>query len=394
MKKTEGKIALNGIFNSLELFVQRNANVFTLLVYASTIILLFVMHWVFPYRVDDYIYLNVIGSDRPVQSISDIVESQYVHYFIHGGRTVGHSLEQLLLFIGKPQSCVMMSLAFVSLVVLMMTISGKKDVFHFMEYVGLLYFLNPEFKETICWYDGNANYMWTMIFVLIALIPWISTNTTKMNTLFWRILFIPISFVAGWTNENIAPTVLLLMIYVYLKENIKEHEHNYWRIVYLVMMACGTSLLLLAPGNYVRIEDHSQPLWMELAYRGHGQVNAWCNWLLPVFLLLFISVRFLKSKRMDLSISSKLLGYGGVISVLVMAISPNYPSRATFGSLCLLMIAFVVNVDLIVDSNETWSRIRHGSDILLWIGFMGTVISMVVLQYVRNMGVYIPGPEW
>lgn len=355
-----------------------------------TFFLLFFALYTKEFRSDDLIYCNKWNSNEPLSDIQDIIDYQIHHYFEWGGRTVAHSIVQLLFLIGKPISSLLIAIAYFLLAYLVVKIATPNFSLTLYSIVlGCLYFLNPAFEKTVLWYTGSANYLWTTLIILIAIYPAIKILRNQKLGIQDYIL-LPLSFLAGWGNENTSPTLLLFLI-VLLGIYVKKHRKiNGWLLVSVILWGIGCCLLILAPGNSVRSSGFSSGL-MAIAYRGHGQVNSWLNWLLPTYIILYITYvlkkRNLDSKDYDEKISKLFLTLG-IVSVLVMVASPTYPVRATFGSFVFLLIAIANNISYLYKYYEKEIDILA---LMLLCGICGCLLSTGLLAYVRSTGTYIPG---
>lgn len=83
----------------------------------------------------------------------------------------------------------------------------------------------------------------------------------------------------------------------------------------------GCCLLIFAPGNFIRSSVVCSGI-MSIAYRGYGQISAFCNWLL-----------FLISR-------TRCYLFGQYLSVIIMIASPTYTFRTTF---VILIMTFLTN---------------------------------------------------
>ena len=345
---------------------------------------LFLLYYTCPFYADDFGYMNCWKSDIPLSNIQDIIDFQYTHYMKWGGRTVAHTILQLLLLNGKLVTAFLNTLCHMLLAYMIMKCSfTKRNIFIYIEIFGILYFLNPNFEETMMWRTGNANYMWTMLLILLTIFPFLQMLDTLNGK--GRFLF-PIAFLAGWTNENMAPTMILLMIccviYLYRKKKIV----NYKAIVMIVLASLGCILLIFAPGNFCRADALPSGI-LSLMYRGHGQVNAWCNWLLPIWVVFIIISMFIHNETSK-NVTYATIGWA-IMSILIMIASPSYPERATFGSFVLIVIAIQSKLKNI--SGEAIINRRILVDCIFFIGWLGSLASIIILAFVRSRGVYIPG---
>ncbi len=351
--------------------------------------LLFFALYTKEYRSDDLIYSMKWQSDEPLSSLNDIIDFQVHHYFEWGGRTVAHTIAQLLFLIGKPFSSLFITIAYFLLAFMITKIATDKfSIYLYSIVIGCLYYLNPAFEKTVLWYTGSANYMWTTLIMLVAIYPAVKIFKGKLLDV-KDYLFLPLSFLAGWGNENTSPTLLLFLIFLLIVEIKKHKKVHIWLILSIVLWTLGCGLLILAPGNGVRSSEFSSGL-MAIAYRGHGQVNSWLNWLLPTIVILYITYVLRKEKigkisSLDIGTIFCMLGF---ISIFVMVASPTYPVRATFGSFVFLLIAMIRNIDSIYTFYE---KELDFIALIMVIGICGCLLSTGLLAYVRGEGTYIPG---
>ena len=60
------------------------------------------MEHITPLFADDFSYRVSFATKQPMRSMADVFASQRLHYFTTNGRTVVHTLAQMLLWLGKP----------------------------------------------------------------------------------------------------------------------------------------------------------------------------------------------------------------------------------------------------------------------------------------------------
>ena len=380
------KIYLERGWNALYCEYKQASKAGWLIVGFLSFAMLFMLYYTCPFYSDDLIYKNCWNSEVPLKSMSDIMYYQYMHYMQWGGRSVAHTLLQVLFLIGRPLASIFNSLCHMCLAYMIMRCAiNKSNIFIYIEILGILFFLNPAFEETLVWYTGNANYMWTTLIILLAIYPFLKMieGSSKKNHFLY-----PFAFLAGWSNENMATTMILFMICCIIYYYKKEGKINIKAVIMVGLAGLGCILLLLAPGNFARASDLPSGI-MGIMYRGHGQVNSWCNWLFPMWILCILTYIWNKSEKKQENTQIRFIIVWAIASVLVMVMSPSYPVRATFGSFVLLVIAIQKNLDDIKRKEIIIRRIML--DCLVFVGWMGSLASVIILAYVRSKGVYIPG---
>ena len=115
----------------------------------------------------------------------------------------------------------------------------------------------PAWGQSVLWVVGSANYMWSMLWVLLFLLPLriqygreesvISNPVLMLGYLFF-------GFVAAATNENVSVGLVAMVIVAmtYQKYVCKRTIPSYMKFA-MVGTIAGMLFLLLAPGNYARI---------------------------------------------------------------------------------------------------------------------------------------------
>ncbi len=170
----------------LNTFIQKNDRKIQIFLFVFCFVALFININSMPFESDDLIYSCKWLSDQPLSSLKDIVEYQYHHYFEWGGRTVAHSLLQILFYIGKPISSLLLTATYFLISHLICKIAKVKNNAYELFVVGILFFMNPNFKETVVWYSGAANYLLTTAIVLLAFVPFakrISCDECELSNL-------------------------------------------------------------------------------------------------------------------------------------------------------------------------------------------------------------------
>ncbi len=299
---------------------------------------------------DDYIYSLVwSGSEapfihpidanaKPISSFGDIVASMQNHYEVWGGRIPPHALDQFFLWIGKPLFNVCNALAFTLLIAEIYILSERGCFDRFsspLRIVGIfltVWMFTLGFGATVMWQTGALNYLWTTVFVLGFLIPyvqyWFTGHSVTEDMSAIMVLF---GFFAGWTNEHTIPWVIVACAYV-----LYERGKAKWAIAGLIGMALGYSMLFIAPGNFVRASvealDETPNVLLEIT-----QIL-----LLRLYLLLttgFIFARSILSEReTKFSLGMVFLYFAPLLSMLMANI---VPLRTEFFSFtCLTSLLF------------------------------------------------------
>lgn len=315
---------------------------------------------------DDYVYSFIweghslyvpLSEDaRRVQSFGDIFESLYLYFLTWGGRILAQGLAMFFLWMPGWVYDLTGSLS-VSLMVLVILwgahegkvtkdISPKAIAFAFF----FIWFYPLTFVQVIIWIDGAGNYLFPLLFLLLFLLPFIRHYFAdgKVEFPLWLnpAIFL-LGLLGGNSNENVVCWIgLSLLIYmVYCR---KYRILASWMVWGLIGLGLGYALLMLAPGNFMRLQESQETLGMIYLDIKH--------WLLIVLALiweipLLIYLMRVYRKRKKFSLQGRERKYFhlalwlislDVFSLMIMLFSPEFPNRSTFPGMIFVVFAATV----------------------------------------------------
>lgn len=224
---------------------------------------IYLVNLVFPLIYDDWIYSfvyeeNMADSHR-ISSIYDILYSQYNHYFIWGGRNVVHAILQFLLFIDIRIAKLLNSVVYILFFFVIYKIinEGKKTDISLFLFLNIIVWLTyHSFSYVAFFLTLSTNYLWGTCLVFLFIYPYylFFVKKASKDSFVKCIFFFLWGIFSGWTNENIVLAMIFFIILLlgYLKyQNIKIPK---WTIVGLIGVCIGCVVMLLAPGNKVRLD--------------------------------------------------------------------------------------------------------------------------------------------
>lgn len=319
-----------------------------------------------PLMADDYRYAQNWEQTRHLESWSDIVDFQVVHYLEWGGRSVAHSFAQAMLFLGKPVFNVLNSLVFILLIVCIYyhargQVTKDFEPMFLLVVMFLTWFCIPTLGETSIWLTGSCNYLWMTTLVLVFLLPYRlavvkNFSQNKLMTDFLPTVMFIFGVLAGWTNENtglmLIGALVLANLYCWQQRCLKN-----WMLFGLLGAVFGYGCLVFAPGNYVRIEEATAEDYSFV--QNHiidpmKTISTLTLKQLPIYLLLMYLVRRIFQYKKQFLNSGKWLAwkeenaeilwssccYIGLsfLALLVMCAAPTFPQRAGMGAMVFLLI--------------------------------------------------------
>ena len=218
---------------------------------------MYVTHRAVPFMMDDLWYSTMLSDETPITSFADIITSQIWHYNNWGGRSMTHGILQITLLLGEHAADILNVVMTLLLSFVICVMARNRTLPAFWAAMAMLLGLNANFKMSMFWQAGAANYLYITVFILIyawcylrelpesgALVPGNRTPEPERKPLgkdeavpapkhLWGITLwmIPLGILAGWSNENMGPAVWLLSLAVILL-SVKEKRRLFpWMVL-------------------------------------------------------------------------------------------------------------------------------------------------------------------
>lgn len=301
----------------------------------------------------DYSFIWTVGGESPhrVTGLSDIAVSQYNHYMHWGGRSVTHAIDQFLLMIGSGWHDVLNSLAFVLFVYVIYVIinkNNKTSALTFLFVIMALWFCLPNLPLTTLWLTYSANYLWGTLIITAFIYPFYSYYRTQKSkdTILKQVSMLLFGVVAGWTNENMSVALLFFLIGLIALLKYQKIPVPKWILFGLAGAVIGSCFLILAPGNYVRIESTGLVFDDKVFLIKRRILIMKKNYIdnlliLPIIyaLMIFLFAKVSKSKDKSKTILISLLFFiSAHVGIAAMLASPEFPPRTLFGVVVFMII--------------------------------------------------------
>lgn len=365
---------------------QKIAKVLGVVFLALTVVIIYLGNRAVPFVLmgDDKWYATKLFSEEPIRNLADIFAAQKWHFLNWGGRSIAHGILQAVILTGWNGADWINMLFSVLLALMIYKVSGADKPVYVAFIWGLLFGLNATWIQTLCWHPGAANYLYMTTFILAYLWCYVRALEGEERSLPGIILWIlPLGLVAGWSNENMGPTVWALSLGIMIYLWLKERRFYAWMLLGNITCLAGSLLVILAPGNFVRTEQTISDkgiLW-RMFLRCFSESKALFDYLGPVLIVtaaaLLVAVGALGVK---LSKANAVYLLGALLSWGAMILSPHYPDRATFGTMVFLIC---VIISLAKES------IKQKKEVKTWLVLAGGVIWLrgmfLVMEYVFAM---------
>ncbi|MCM1194278.1 MAG: DUF6056 family protein [Acetatifactor muris] len=327
-----------------------------------------------PFMMDDLWYSTMLSDDTPIASFTDIVKSQIWHYYHWGGRSMTHGILQLTLLAGEHWADILNTAVTLLLGGMVCLVSGNRKLPAFFAALGMLIGLNANWRMSMFWQAGAANYLYISVFILafagcyLRELPDAENRECGKKNLpgiiFW---IIPLGVLTGWSNENMGPAMWVLSGTVILLAWKEKRKIRPWMVLGNLACLAGSAVCILAPGNFVRsaqADEAQYGLLWRLFLRCYGESKGALEYLFPVLLVLFFLWMLYgrrPGRRNELLLFCALLSWGAFL------LSPHYPDRASFGTMLLCICVILSLTKRVVQYRRGLAWPLWGMAALIWL---------------------------
>jgi hypothetical protein len=177
------------------------------------------------------------------------------------------------------------------------------------------------------------------VIILLFLVPFRKKQDNpdyKLNMPL-SVLFFPAGILAGWSAENSGAAALFLLIAYFIVKIVRKDKFALFEILGAIGFLIGFSLLIAAPGNYVRAEVvrelggySNDPFPVKYTNRFIDITKMYVNNLgfLLVFISIFLGFDFVYHQKRKLHIFSYYYALAALASIYSMLLAPEFPPRA------------------------------------------------------------------
>lgn len=381
---------VNKIKNEKQTFRISRNTIFWSVLFVVSLVCVWKTQRAVPIMMDDEWYSTILSDETPLTSLKDIFQAQIWHYQNWGGRTVAHTIAQIIfLYMSEPASDALNVVLIVLLAWMINAViecHGRWQFAFVTLTVGFLHGLNANWKMSMYWQTGACNYLYTTVITLAFLWMYLRTVDEEKKDIPGSVLWAALlGLLTGWTNENMGPAVWLLTVFVMIDRKRRKRAVKLWIVIGSAFCLAGSILMIAAPGNIMRsveVANNSYGILWRLFLRMYGVCKGAWEYLFPTILVtavvLLVNICVLGNR---LNRKEFLLLVGAVLSWGAMVLSPHYPDRAAFGTMCLLLCVLVSQAAAILRTKDTRACkiAMAGIGVFLWLRgmyFLGEFLAI------------------
>ncbi len=200
---------------------------------------------------------------KRITGLADIYESVRNYFLTWGGRVPGSVFRQFFVWQGKEFFNLVNAFMLTTLVAEIYWLSHEgKVTFSFNpNYLVWIFFslwaFNVRFIDTCLWVAGSCDYLWMEVFILAFLMPYVrnyfDASVFKHNKTIVAVMLFFLGLIAGCSHETTNCWIVIVLAY-WLYVSRKKDDLQAWQLSGFVGFCLGYALLVLAPGNYSRLQ--------------------------------------------------------------------------------------------------------------------------------------------
>ena len=201
-----------------------------------------------------------------------------------------------------------------------------------------VWLLVPEFGQVVLWLDGACNYLWSVFFNLLFIIPfvWLFNGTEKKQNGILKALYFMFSFIAGSLSENTSSAfIFMAALFLIAAKYIKHRKISPYYILCIIAACIGYLFLIFAPS----MSDKGTTFG--LYYLRKNFVSAiyllQLNKSLLIAFAVFLVLSYTHKIDRDRIVLSIIFFLGALFANFIMITARYYPERRLICTVILLI---------------------------------------------------------
>lgn len=373
-----------------------------------SIAVVYATHRAVPFMMDDLWYATLLWEDTPIGSLGDIIRSQIWHYNNWGGRSITHSILQLTLLAGEQWADILNVIFTLLLCAMISVVADNRRLITILMALAMLLGLNANWKMSMFWQAGAANYLYITLFILLLIYCYLRELPEESQggkSADWKspseglqegcsgnlkkglpgitLWILPLGLIAGWSNENMGPVAWIITLLVMGFRFRAGQKIRLWMVLGSLSSFLGSMLVIAAPGNFVRsaeAADNGYGVLWNCFLRGYAQSRAMLEYLFPTLVILcFVLIISKGILKMPIGRRNLLLLFAALLSWGAMILSPHYPDRAAFGTMVILICVILSLTGRILRERRELNLPFLGITLLIWLRgmyFLGEFLAI------------------
>lgn len=318
--------------------------------------IMFVCNLLTPYLVDDFFYYFSFETGEPLNGVMDIFPSMAAHANIMNGRLSAHFLVQLFMLVPKIVFDVVNAGMFCMLVWLISGYASKKrNNLLTVAVFCAIWLYQPAFGQVNLWQDGAVNYLWSAVFVLLYLKPFVRMylqETALLQRNVSKILFLLFSFFVGsYSETGSAAAICMAFLLCVLSAWRGTRKVDWYAVVSVMVTAIGYVSIYLAPAQWVNKSANMSVFVlfgnMEIATRMYQSFG-----VLAAATLVLLILHFRIAAPVKTIALAGVFIVGSMAANYIMIFAGYYPERSTICAFTFLVTALAILLPAVLETDQ------------------------------------------
>ena len=327
---------------------------FSAIVYISVFVLLFTYNYLTLFICDDFVYQFSFADGTRISSVADIFKSMAAHAHKMNGRLVAHWLVQFFTLLPRWFFDIVNALMFVSWIVLpyKMSVGEKRNNLSLIGIFSAAWLYTPGFHDVVLWQDGACNYLWSVVFGLLFMYPFVKDFMfhKPIKTTVGQMIFLGFSALFGAYSENISfACIFMAMCIVALKLFYRKEKINAYAVAAIILACIGYLTIYLAPAQWANksVEGNIVALLTSFvnAVIMYRAFSALC---IAFVILLILSIK--EKADTDSILLALVFLTGSLAANFIMTFAKVYPERSATGTFVFLLVADAILMGTLIQN--------------------------------------------
>lgn len=317
-------------------------------IYLFVFLFVLILNGLSPYIADDFRYLYSFNDFERIESIPQVITSMRAHRYNMNGRLVAHTLVQVLGMLPMWFFDILNAAMLVLQGALLHKIArGRSPRSNkvLMSIFCCIWLFCPAFGQVNLWQDGAVNYLWSAVFALLYLMPFIEEYLygKAIETGFGKFCFLCLSFGMGAYSETVSAAAIgMSILLVFLLLVFRRHRLKPLWLIAIIIATLGYLSIYTAPAQW---REKSAEMTFPVLLNNFLSVAAQYWQLLGVLLVIFAVALVLNllvrtdSRRVLLAL---VFLAGSLAANFIMMFASYYTDRSAVGAFVFLLAADAV----------------------------------------------------
>lgn len=326
-------------------------------IYTCCFIFLFLCNCMTLFILDDYTYMFSFADHERITRISQIIPSMIAHAQTMNGRLVAHTLVQIFALVPTWLFDLVNAGVFVLQIALIVRIGcgkGSRSNLLTLAVFCAIWLYEPNFSHVNLWQDGAVNYLWSIIFGLLYLLPYIDDFLfdAPLASKPKQLLFLVVAFLTGAYSETVSSAVIFMAaLLLLLSFFLHKRKLRPYLLTGILIAFIGYVTIYLAPAQWMNKSAGTSVKLLLVNFVHAVEMYASFGILVISYVVLTI-LCIAQNRRKKRILLAGVFFAGSLAANFIMVLALYYSGRSAVGAFILLLCANVILLQELMQSDR------------------------------------------